>query len=521
MVVHGMRSHKSGLLSCVTGHNTPPSLFAHRSSRTNRHFSVCPQPMPSTHPLDLTEILLLVIAYLPLKRLPACARVSKTWYQACIPVIWENISFYKDPKPNLIQSHSHLVKKVKAGRMSEEYSTLRLSNLDSFELGCTGGLSYNLPRTVQFIMEHPTITRLSLEYIYQECPPEFWDALLGFPHLRILFISSRNIFGTNPPDKFWQLCTRLERLEIVVSYQSSLNMKIPPGEFPSIKHLGVEGCNLRNVPLFINFIRRCPRLTSIRWRSIFDDGTFLSSLAELLETKALPDMEHLVAGAKKVTNGTLTKVIQGMSRINTFLISVPEDAFKLDFATLFQPHFSSLRVLKMSSGKGVKSRLAQDVMSSCPLLEKLDVPSVDAIVIAEGKPWVCLRLKSLDMGIYFDPPSTLSHLQPLVFDKLSKLTRLERWYCPRPVTPGINQKNGTGIDLRIENGLNKLSTLWLIRDVSIHYTDQEMGDAEVDWILQHWKHLVKIGMVLNKRDNAVGKALRVRMTERGISVPYQ
>jgi hypothetical protein len=167
-------------------------------------------------------------------------------------------------------------------------------------------------------------------------------------------------------------------------------------------------------------------------------------------------MEHLVAGAKKVTNGTLTKVIQGMSRINTLLVNVPEDAFKLDFATLFQPHFSSLRDLKMSSDKGVKSRLAQDVMSSCPLLEKLDVPSVDALAIAEGKPWVCLRLESLNMGIYFDPPSTLSHLQPLVFDQLSKLTRLERWHSPGPISPGVNQKNGADIDLRIENGLDKL-----------------------------------------------------------------
>jgi hypothetical protein len=150
--------------------------------------------MPSTHPLDLTEILLLVIAYLPLKRLPACARVSKAWYQACIPVIWESIRFYKGPKPNLIQSHSHLVKQVRARHMSEEYATLRLSNLDSFEVGSTGaGQRYGVPRTVefiiQFIMGHPTVTRLSVEYFPEDYPPEFWDALLGFPNPRILFTS--------------------------------------------------------------------------------------------------------------------------------------------------------------------------------------------------------------------------------------------------------------------------------------------------------------------------------------------
>jgi len=54
----------------------------------------------------------------------------------------------------------------------------------------------------------------------------------------------------------------------------------------------------------------------------------------------------------------------------------------------FQPHFSNLKVLDVISDMNITSQLAQVVMSSCPLLEKLKAPHVDALVVIGGKPWV-------------------------------------------------------------------------------------------------------------------------------------
>jgi len=123
--------------------------------------------MPSTHPLELVEILSLVVAFLPLRSLLACARVSRVWYQACIPCIWNYLEL-NDPS------------KLKIGCIPQEYVALRFVNLDSLELHAPD------TRTIQFIMEHPTVTTLELRDLSQDCQPAFWDALLGFRNLRSL-----------------------------------------------------------------------------------------------------------------------------------------------------------------------------------------------------------------------------------------------------------------------------------------------------------------------------------------------
>ncbi|KAK3823264.1 MAG: hypothetical protein J3Q66DRAFT_397726 [Benniella sp.] len=464
--------------------------------------------MPSTHPLELTELLSLVFAYLPPRSLPICARVSKSWYQVCIPLIWHDIdlqAILQSPQsPALIQNHSCLIKKFKVGYMSPEYAALRFSNLDSFEMDGQGRRD---PHTNQFILAHPTVTRLRLTNFYG-CPPAFWDALLGFHNLRTLSMSSLEIFGTNI-NQFWQLCARLEQLDILVQHYTAFDVILPPGNLACIKHLGVMECTYANVPLFMEFIRRCPGLTSIRWNAAkYHEQPFLSKLPALLEAKALPYLEHLDVGARGATNDDVAKVIQSMPRITTLSLALSYHAYQMDFATLLQPHFSNLRVLEVLPDSDIKSRLAQDIMSSCPLLEKLVAPSVDALVVTEGKPWVCSRLKVLDLAFCFDPPSTVSYLQPLVFAQLSKLTRLETWCITGP--------SGFSVDLRIESGLDKLFTLGRLRSVVLNDIVERMDVAEVDWMLEHWKSLMVFRGKLNTYDDAIRGALKERLGRHGI-----
>jgi len=73
----------------------------------------------------------------------------------------------------------------------------------------------------------------------------------------------------------------------------------------------------------------------------------------------------------------------------------------VDFATLIQLHFSNLRVLELDWYLETKSSLAQVIMSSCPLLEKLVAPLVDADVVTEGNPWVCLRAQGPGFNALF------------------------------------------------------------------------------------------------------------------------
>ena len=362
---------------------------------------------------------------------------------------------------------------------------------------------------IQFIMGHPTVTRLSLTHFRPDRPSEFWDALLGFHNLRALWMPSAEIFGANF-DKFWQLCARLERLDISMDDESDLNVIFPQGELQSLKHLGLKTLGVRKVALLMDFLQRCPSLTSFRWQALRYKGPeFLTRLSVLLEAKQIPCLEHLEVGRARrgVTSEDIVRALQSMPRITTLRIS--QSACNIDFATLLQPHFSNLRVLELVLTNGVTSRVAQDILSSCPLLEKLIAPHVEADVVTEGKPWVCLGLKVLGLTFRFDPPSTVSALQPLVFDQLSKLTQLEEWRIV-----GSTSFPAT-TDLRIKSGLDKLSTLRRLHTVTIHNIVEKMGDEDVDWLLEHWRCLEVFRGRLNN-DDTVGRPLREKLQRHGI-----
>ncbi|KAK3823251.1 MAG: hypothetical protein J3Q66DRAFT_331249, partial [Benniella sp.] len=413
----------------------------------------------------------------------------------------------------LIEYHSHLVRKLNIGVMSQDHAALRFSNLDTISFDTLDDEVHDKD-TIRFIMNHPTVTRLELRTLSTNCDPAFWDALLGFRNLRTLAMSSLEVFGTNAA-KFWPLCTRLERLEI--SVQHTIAIPLPPGKYPNLKHLGVYGNKPNMVPFFMGFLRQCPHLTSIAWRTVvYQEAGFIFGLTELLEANALPNLECLMTGTRGIDNDLFAKLIQNLPLlINTLFIRFSRNALDLDFAKLFQPHFSNLRVLEVLADANIKSPFAQLVMSSCPLLEKLTAPNVDALVVTEGRPWVCSRLKSLDLTFCFDPPSTVCHLQPLIFDRLSKLTRLEEL---RMVGPKKQHNIGGTVDLRLEYGLEKLSTLRLLRSITLRDMVERMDKAGVDWMLEHWKSLMMFNGRLNTLDSNMREALVKRLERYGIKV---
>jgi len=80
----------------------------------------------------------------------------KAWYHACIPVIWNHIDLEKLPH----SSHSTL----DACRVA-----LKLSNLDFIHLESLGHVQD--VDTIQFIMEHPTVTRFELRDLLADRQP--------------------------------------------------------------------------------------------------------------------------------------------------------------------------------------------------------------------------------------------------------------------------------------------------------------------------------------------------------------
>ncbi|KAK3810132.1 MAG: hypothetical protein J3Q66DRAFT_404900 [Benniella sp.] len=154
--------------------------------------------------------------------------------------------------------------------------------------------------------------------------------------------------------------------------------------------------------------------------------------------------------------------------------------------------------------------MAQEVMSSCPSLTTFKGCNIRAIDIIRRRPWVCLKLKVLELRLLSDP-STLCQTQPLVFDQLSKLTLLQELYVYSW------EANGLMLDLRLEHRLERLSSLRSLRFLDLsHTTMQSMRQQEIDWMLNHWKNLERVFGKLNTKSSTHDALLKMRLKCGGI-----
>lgn len=444
--------------------------------------------------------------------MPACARVSKSWYQAFMPFIWENVSLDR-PRPSLLEAaknHHRLVKTLTLDSLVPQNAGLRFPNLKSLSLR-----SFTVEQQhSEFILNHSDIAALGLNY--HKSVPGFalWDALSGFRHLRELSLTDVTM-DKKDMNAFWQVCTLLELgvfYDVHVADQSSLSCF----EFPRMKKLHISTSRSgNNVLLFLEFAQKCPRLESCHWGlySKYDDVEFLPGFVQPVAAKTWPNLhEVVITGVHKMTRNQLFEILEGMQRITILTIHCDPDIFTPSSMTLLRPQFSNLRILFLGNcNSSVMCPMAQEILSSCPLLEEFSSTWIDADLVIKGKPWVCFGLKKLVLGFVFSS-STLPAVQPIVFDQLARLTRLEHW-CLWPYTEGDVLQDT--VALKLEYGLGKLQTLRELKYLILENTLQEMEDQEIDWILKHWKALRYIrGRFCLEQHRE--QALTVRLQEHGI-----
>lgn len=74
-----------------------------------------------------------------------------------------------------------------------------------------------------------------------------------------------------------------------------------------------------------------------------------------------------------------------------------------------------------------------DMLCFCPRLEVLLAKGVSSKDVEKRGPWVCQQLRELKIWFHFE--SQERHLQALVFERISTLTRLERLImeCPHHI----------------------------------------------------------------------------------------
>ncbi|KAF9930584.1 hypothetical protein BGZ65_005260, partial [Modicella reniformis] len=217
---------------------------------------------------------------------------------------------------------------------------------------------------------------------------------------------------------------------------------------------------------------------------------------------------------RRTTNEEAYQIIRGMKKIVRLSVGSSHDLFgPNNTMKLLRPHFPTLTELDLGNNNIMTSAIAQEILSSCSSLVQFRVSRIEAMDIVEGHPWVCLRIQYLSAGIHL-APSTIKILQPLIFDQLSKLTRLRVLGVGHASEINFQE----AMDLRLKSGLGKLSSLRLLLCISFTYTKQLMAGQDIDWMLEHWKDLVRIHGELNTYNPDINSALMHRLARYGIRV---
>lgn len=175
--------------------------------------------------------------------------------------------------------------------------------------------------------------------------------------------------------------------------------------FPRLRELDLwqSICSELVVPLFLEFMSKCPNLTSCEWGNYpLDDELFFPRFLELLNS--WPNLHRLCIRTREISQDDLSRILTGMQRIASLDICCSPDSLKADIMKLLRPRFSDITVVRLGAPcRREMCPMAQEIISSCPLLESFHAALIEGTLVAEGKPWVCLGLKNLSLWIALDP----------------------------------------------------------------------------------------------------------------------
>ncbi|KAF9984732.1 hypothetical protein BGZ65_012734, partial [Modicella reniformis] len=449
-----------------------------------------------------------------------------SWNQVFIPLIWQDIkprNRYFGPE---IQRHRHLVKTIVLDiEFLEKCASMIFPNIESLTIVSGPQSGYDYPGFEEFISKHLSAS-LHMEigradYLFR---PKLLNTFLGFNTIKSFVL--RSVIHIDRPDasSIWQLCIRSEQLNLYVPFPN--NFDWPSTAFCQIKELTISDPWAhrkldKNCDNVLELMRRCPRLTALKLFISSNElnRSFLLEFIRLLSEDAWPDFKSITASTTmddELSSDHISAFIRNMKQIHVFWIS-SFWTIEPHHLELLRPHLDTLTEMNLGKSAHTTSAIAQQVLASCPMLVRFKATHIDGTDVAEGQPWVCLRLKELDTGFIFSP-SNIHHVQPLVFDQLSRLTRIEKLTSYESYYRSACFQES--FDLRLECGLHKLATLRRLTDIRFYCRTQRMGMEEIEWILKHWRSLSNVVAVLNVLDCELHLKLSQRLQEHGISHKY-
>ncbi|KAF9204573.1 hypothetical protein BGZ49_005138 [Haplosporangium sp. Z 27] len=473
------------------------------------------------------EIVFNVFEYLSRPQIVNCLLVCKDWHKLLLHLIWKSVRVHHDfprsyPLHKYISCHRHLITKLGIIPSPSEFPGFILTypNLHTLELLT----QWEQPNeqyeqhVADIIKLNPTVVNLELWFegiSNKNGLIQFWIAVSNLPNLKTLKVWSMEL-DYDEIELFWDVCKKLRELRL--NSPNWLNGDIKKQDniiFPQMKNMSFNFSGDMGGMIQMEYIRRSQQIEELEWDLGFEKtADVLEEFVSDVERGLWPRLEKLKIYHRHAD--TLTKrIIDGLQRI-TKLCRPGIQFGPLSFQAL-QRHFSYLSKLELQHCLGVTSAMLLETLSSCPSLQSLKGLFIRANDIVESKPWVCLSIRRLEVRIEFGELDQV--LQPLVFKRLSVLTRLETleigdgW--SREIPPYQDR-----LDLRLASGLGHLSSLRLLKSMDVTFSRQTMEEADILWMLTNWSRLANVGFELNNRDAIANDRLCDILHTRGIRVSY-
>ncbi|KAF9280845.1 hypothetical protein BGZ68_006995 [Mortierella alpina] len=499
-------------------------------------------------PFDLPEIRSHLAPFLTSSDLLACAAVSKDWNSTYAPLLYHTCSalYYslKNPTPSTLLKYATCIRNLRfSGIVSLELFASQCCNLEILTIdGNWVQSSKMLPE--DFRLASSSITALirqspklrHLQFLDQPALSsiELWEAIAECSNLSSLQFLRCSISTAHIPS-FWKACSNLQTLEMqnikLLEGNHGGMLEQPPNvRFPRLQVLTMTSISGFALLDQLEVIALAPILKSLDWNIPRNAELPSEEIRLCIQKQLWPSLQELSLYAH-ISDDDLNEVLDVMKEARRLYLPSARFGPK-SFQSFIIHHSETIRDLNLYCCPSLTGAIIHVIMSSCPMLEVLAAPSLrgadlvrfirgeeeegsqeqDEATLEEveeeieviGKDWVCMGLKSLTMymdlttDISITKPSTptekarfqkrQSLAQDHIFRQLARLVQLEVLNMARPA--GCRQTKS--LDLRVlERGgqLEKLSVLKRLYCINFHDTNQELGEAEINWMFDNWPRL--------------------------------
>ncbi|KAF9187944.1 hypothetical protein BGZ50_001675 [Haplosporangium sp. Z 11] len=490
--------------------------------------------------MDIPEIRLMVGQFLHPSDVVSCARVCKVWHDTFMPLLWSEIDCTSSgpwPRGNVIEKYVCYIRVLDMEDFTLNGYSRACTRLQRLNITDYRQFNTTWPRLAAFICQNPNLQSLEINFSATRgsfvIPSQFmaaWTAsALKLKRLRISNVK----LDTEAMNLLLDLTLRLSTLELEWVDIGELGSMDRWSSFPHLETLLLDVHSGLSAAKAICWTQKCPRLRVFEYTAL-----------RLLEQKALlpvddivdlflrtcPLLENLKLWCHHLKDSDLARILKVCPRMT--VLSVPETGFgPLAFESLVR-HFSYLQELNIEQCRQVTGAMCQHVLASCPELRRFyaDRLNVGDMIRAASRRetkqqqhfqqqeqqqqageeggsntilpqgWVCTKMEI--MHVYLcGSKNGPQDWQCWAMEQISKLTRLEELCIDPPIAGQGHSK--CGIQLRLENGLEMLSSLKRLEDVSV--ADQNMEQEDIYQILQMWpalsRLLGRLHFKIQKQDN--------------------